>query len=235
MSDKRRPLNKLSLASFIFGILVFCITEYYYLQAVILAVSLGYLARRQIKESGFLQKGMLFANIGIFFGLFSLFVLVYSSTVGDGRVREQAHRGVCMTNLKSIGEALYFYAADYDTNFPDKLSLLYPNYISRPEVFWCPSDKDPKPAKIDNDVPDGKNSALISYQYDSGHKDTDSSLIPIVWENGCDSENDNHGADGGNVLYLSGSVTWHPVGSGQDENRFWKSRKHGQSLPSLSQ
>ena len=141
-----------------------------------------------------------------------------------------------MTNLKSIGEALYFYAADYNTNFPDKLSLLYPDYIPRPEVFWCPSDKDPKPTKIDNNTPDGKNSALISYQYDSGHKDDDSPLIPIVWENGCESKDDNHGTDGGNVLYLSGSVAWRPAGSGQYGNRFWwKSRKHGQALPSFYQ
>ena len=181
MSDKSRPLNKLSLASFILGILILGTGYNWYLRLIILAVSLGYLARRQIKESGFFQKGMIFANIGIFFGLFSLFVFVYSSTVGNGRVREQFHRIVCMTNLKSVGEALYFYAADHNTNFPEKLSFLYPNYISKSEIFWCPSDKDPKPTKIDNDMPDGKNSALISYQYDSSHKDTDSSLIPIVW------------------------------------------------------
>jgi hypothetical protein len=235
MSDKKRRLNKLSLASFILGILIFCINMSWYLRLIILAVSLGYLARRQIKESGFLQKGIIFANLGIFLGLLSLFVVLNSFLFGTGRVREQLHRGVCMTNLKSIGEALYFYASDYNTNFPDKLSLLYPNYIPKPELFWCPSDKDPKPTMIDNDMPDGKNSTLISYQYDSGHKDNESPLIPIVWDNGCDSEYDNHGTDGGNVLYLSGSVQWRPGSSGPPGNKFWKSRKHGQTIPSLYQ
>jgi len=35
------------------------------------------------------------------------------------RAREQARRGVCMSNLKQIGLALKMYAQDYDENFPD--------------------------------------------------------------------------------------------------------------------
>ncbi|MCM8832670.1 MAG: DUF1559 domain-containing protein [Candidatus Omnitrophica bacterium] len=36
------------------------------------------------------------------------------------RAREQARRGVCVSNLKQIGLALKMYAQDYDENFPDR-------------------------------------------------------------------------------------------------------------------
>lgn len=228
MSDKTRRLNKLSVGSFILGLLIFFCDPSRTLWLIILAVSLGYLARRQIKESGFLQKGIIFANAGILIGLFSFFVAISFMTF-NGRAREQLRRGVCLTNLKLIGEAVYFYAADNDMHFPEKLSSLYPSYIPKPVIFWCPSDKNPKPSRIDNDIPDNKNSALISYQYSPGHKDDDSPLIPIVWDNGCEGKDDNHGSDGGNVLYLSGKAVWRP-GHG---NLYWKwtSRRHGEALP----
>jgi len=85
------------------------------------------------------------------------------------RAREQARRGVCVSNLKQIGLALHMYAQDYDENFPLHrtdaanspdtavacLSLLLPlevnsgvmtaqvqrdSYVNDPDVFRCPSD-----------------------------------------------------------------------------------------------
>jgi len=82
------------------------------------------------------------------------------------RAREQARRGVCISNLKQIGTALHMYAQDYREYFPTNasatadytasksLALLtgqtdtsnddyeLPQYISAPKVFICPSSND---------------------------------------------------------------------------------------------
>jgi len=84
------------------------------------------------------------------------------------RAREQARRGVCISNLKQIGLALKMYAQDYDENFPYAadlntvpcLSLLVgttteQGYMEDEGAFKCPSDmnwgrtdstRDPNPA-----------------------------------------------------------------------------------------
>jgi len=69
------------------------------------------------------------------------------------RAREQARRGVCISNLKQIGLALKMYAQDYDENFPYAadlntvpcLSLLVgttteQGYLEDEGAFKCPSD-----------------------------------------------------------------------------------------------
>ncbi|HRR96206.1 MAG TPA: prepilin-type N-terminal cleavage/methylation domain-containing protein [Candidatus Ratteibacteria bacterium] len=78
------------------------------------------------------------------------------------RAREQARRGVCISNLKQIGLAIKMYAQDYDENFPvypaftfsgnnspncragQSLSLLIPKYAKDTGIFVCPSSSDSK-------------------------------------------------------------------------------------------
>ena len=76
------------------------------------------------------------------------------------RAREQARRGVCVSNLKQIGLGIHMYAQDYDENFPgydhdggfaiidcgsgQSLSLLIPKYIKDTGIFVCPSSADTK-------------------------------------------------------------------------------------------
>jgi prepilin-type N-terminal cleavage/methylation domain-containing protein len=90
------------------------------------------------------------------------------------RAREQARRGVCMSNLKQIGLALKMYAQDFDENFPDssgattdpgtsgtpnglgdtRVERVYnkllgvlkvcPTYLKDPGIFICPSQKKDK-------------------------------------------------------------------------------------------
>jgi len=86
------------------------------------------------------------------------------------RAREQARRGVCISNLKQIGLAIKMYAQDYDENFPvypsftfsgnnspncragQSLSLLIPKYAKDTGIFVCPSSSDSKaPWWIDMD------------------------------------------------------------------------------------
>ncbi|MGC8977603.1 MAG: DUF1559 domain-containing protein, partial [Candidatus Ratteibacteria bacterium] len=82
------------------------------------------------------------------------------------RAREQARRGVCISNLKQIGLGIHMYAQDYDENFPaydynggfsivdcgagQSLSLLIPKYVKDTGIFVCPSSSDTKsPTWID--------------------------------------------------------------------------------------
>jgi len=77
------------------------------------------------------------------------------------RAREQARRGVCISNLKQIGLGIHMYAQDYDENFPaydynggtftfvdcgagQSLSLLIPKYVKDTGIFVCPSSADTK-------------------------------------------------------------------------------------------
>jgi prepilin-type N-terminal cleavage/methylation domain-containing protein len=73
------------------------------------------------------------------------------------RAREQARRGVCISNLKQIGLAMHMYAQDFDENFPvdhatatssltvQALSILVGSttevgYLEDAGAFRCPSD-----------------------------------------------------------------------------------------------
>jgi len=106
------------------------------------------------------------------------------------RAREQARRGVCISNLKQIGLALHMYAQDYDENFPQdeldsetnsesttvgSLSLLLPievdkgqmtrqvqrdSYINDPDVFRCPSDMSYKKTKDETTTAPGRTNRL---------------------------------------------------------------------------
>ncbi|MCX8082992.1 MAG: DUF1559 domain-containing protein, partial [bacterium] len=73
------------------------------------------------------------------------------------RAREQARRGVCISNLKQIGLALKMYAQDYDESYPvfnqnriviDEFKLLLgipgssiTGYLEDRKTFRCPSDR----------------------------------------------------------------------------------------------
>jgi len=81
------------------------------------------------------------------------------------RAREQARRGVCISNLKQIGLGVHMYAQDYEEDFPaydyngehwfwgfdiddcgagQSLSLLIPRYVKDTGIFVCPSSIDTK-------------------------------------------------------------------------------------------
>ncbi len=56
-----------------------------------------------------------------------------------GRAMPHARpRSHCRSNLKQIGLACHMYAADNNGEFPDKLSRLYPSYLSVLHIFSCP-------------------------------------------------------------------------------------------------
>ncbi len=99
--------------------------------------------------------------------------------------------------LRQIGQALQSYASANAGKFPSSLSMLYPLYVSNPDVFWSPGDKQPVPTSITNDTPDGVNSAQVSYRYLAASYTTgcDPSTVLLV-----DSSLANNGGTGVNIL-----------------------------------
>ena len=123
-----------------------------------------------------------------------------------------------MSNLKDFGRAYQLFADDNRGCYPavigdlygaSESGDLYPDYISDCRIFYCPLDPNAEPTDITTDSADTTNSCEISYAFALGLKISNNSDDPIVSDNGCASaSDDNHGTDGGHVLYLDGHVKW---------------------------
>jgi hypothetical protein len=109
-------------------------------------------------------------------------------------------------NLQQIGAALRAYANANGGQFPARLSLLFPAYVSDPTVFWHPGDNDAAPTTINNDVPNKVNSAQISYRY-LGADYTVSCDPKVVLA--VDNSLSNNGGVGVNILTADGQVSYY--------------------------
>jgi len=153
------------------------------------------------------------------------------------RARENARRGVCISNLKQMGVALHMYAQDYDERFPTDVTAgtCEPNlsdtralalltgqtnpsddprdstiYLKDAGVFVCPSSAD---VKSETGVP---GPGRCSYAYSVGLHEQTNLDTPLMADTKTSAyytdltlaTADNHGTDGVNVLYVSGNVTW---------------------------
>lgn len=78
---------------------------------------------------------------GLLIGLISLFAVAFWMVVpmSCGADRERAHRVMCGSNLRQIGQGLMLYAQDHADQFPPTLDLLILHADVRAEVFICPS------------------------------------------------------------------------------------------------
>jgi hypothetical protein len=106
----------------------------------VLAVLLGVLSsamlwRRNRSTPAFrlTKAGFALGCIGVVFTLLSAQILPVVTH------REASMRSICQNNLKQIGVCLRMYAEANQGTLPDKLSALYPDYASGPEVFVCPA------------------------------------------------------------------------------------------------
>src|SRR5262245_20507537 len=79
-----------------------------------------------------------------------IFIILATLLVGAiARARRKADQAKCITNLKSLGEALHMYAIDYSEKFPSlgpgfggKVSLALLNstgYVKNEKMFICPA------------------------------------------------------------------------------------------------
>ncbi len=115
--------------------------------------------------------------------------------------REMARRAACISNLKQIGVALlYKYAAARDGRFPKCLSDLFPDYITSPSLFICPSADIGIPERITRD------NVNLAYEYipglRKGLRGADSILVLY------DRAGNHQGGRG--ALFLDGTVRWIP-------------------------
>ena len=143
-----------------------------------------------------------------------------------------ARRALCVSNLREVGKALYMYSNDFDGVFPSKynvgggddLSALHPSYAPELTVFGCPARK-PPPSSVEHITrkcigATGETGPYMTYEYygeyDFGlhHGDINTRLALVMHDeddwglNGVLSRADNHGAAGGNILFLDNRVLW---------------------------
>ena len=134
--------------------------------------------------------------------------------------RERARRTRCMSNLSQIGKAMKMYSMDNNELFPETFKTGLVEYADNPKLYKCPSDSR-IPANQTADLDDNTCSYNLVYEAPAGKKLTEgssSTLMHCVDKDGTapDGQGDvsstafghNHAGDGGNVLYLDGSVSW---------------------------
>ena len=153
------------------------------------------------------------------------------------KAREMGRRTACINNFKQLAIALQMFADDHYARFPANSGEMhgisgdkdiYPDYINKAEVFWCPSDISAKiPTTINTDVKDADNSCCISYAFVYGLTVANSATtaVPIACDNsrlvsGAYSGNHNSGT---NVLYLDGSVRWVSYKGEAANEGYWSS------------
>lgn len=84
-------------------------------------------------------KTVLF-SVGCIIGLIACFIIFQEWHLKSLR-NPCINRMLCGSNLKSIGLDLWLYASENSGKYPDKLSVLYPNYSTRVEVFFYSDEK----------------------------------------------------------------------------------------------
>ncbi len=145
------------------------------------------------------------------------------------QARERARRTTCMNNLNQLGKGMKLFSMDNSEQYPTNLTGLA-SYGMTYKIFICPSD--PKRASYLATTPDyakdwnmtkfvkDANSYHYVHKYNSGagelsmSESASPSYMLITDKNGAndtitsDSWGGNHKGEGGNILYVDGSVQW---------------------------
>jgi prepilin-type processing-associated H-X9-DG protein len=161
----------------------------------ILGLIMGLVALRRTRRQparydgrGLAIAGICTSILGIL--LAPLFINAVLSSLA--RARELDLRTVCMANMRGIGQAMSEYAARNQGAFPeagaDWQSRLLSAELIAPWQLKCPSDK---------------SEATCSYIYIPGQAigTANTMSLPMLYD-----RPDNHGKEGGNVLYTDGHV-----------------------------
>ena len=113
------------------------------------------------------------------------------------RARRSSWSAVCISNVKQLMNGCKMYACDYDGRFPGNLVQLDPEYITQPQIFFCPAD----PNNRSPEDPKNLEDANISYVLTPGLGEADDSSIIAI----CDKSIWNH-ESGKFVCYLGGNA-----------------------------
>ena len=140
------------------------------------------------------------------------------------RARESARKTQCMSNVKQIGMGLIMYANESNEAFPTDsayggtapamhaLNLLYPNYVSDPRTFNCPSDTSVT-AATNAGIQSGQafETDECSYGFDYTHTQADDADVALAADRppgtpNATNSSANHSSRGQNVIYVDGHV-----------------------------
>lgn len=135
--------------------------------------------------------------------------------------RERARRTRCMSNLSQVGKAVKLYSMDNYEQFPTNFFPGMSGYADNPKLYKCPSDtRSPATAFTQAEWKEQNCSYALVYEANNLHLTEGS---PSVLMHACDKDGGqaagegivnatqfggNHAGDGGNVLYIDGSVSW---------------------------
>ena len=147
------------------------------------------------------------------------------------KARESCRRIVCLSNLRSLTQAMFLYAHNNRDKLPndtpaDTYEPLYPQvlvdwgeeYVGVAKVFWCPSSREDVPTAMTSFDHAEPNSVRASYEFYSIWWPSDQGPMlaqlrgraPLVWDNdGGDpkSATKNH-VGGGHVAFADGHAEW---------------------------
>ena len=163
--------------------------------------------------------------------LLLILTTLYWGSSSESRQRQRLR--ACQHNLESVFMALQIYANDQRGAFPavtnaerseEPLALLVPRCTTDTSVFLCPSSKD---APLPQGLP--FSNGRISYAYYMGRRTADNPEV-LVTDRQVDTRpkaqgqqlfspdgrapGNNHGADGGNLLFADGRISTSPPSAG---------------------
>ncbi len=123
--------------------------------------------------------------------------------------RERARRSRCGGNLKSLGQLVSLYTMDNGENFPSSLAAALAPYNKSAKLYVCPSDSYRSATNTTENVGAENCSYYLVYKQSSSA----SSEMQACDKNGDEdigaaAFGGNHNKDGGNLLYVDGSVVW---------------------------
>ncbi len=139
------------------------------------------------------KAGMIRGVLGI------LPILIVYLTLSKDMSHEMPRLSRCMTNLRQIHLACQTYAIDNQGVFPDRLSRLYPEYLSDLDIFRCPSTGywSGSSDRIDDDT---------TYLYAGGRNQSSHPHALLA----CDRVR-NHSDGSFAVIHVDGSFEWIPA------------------------